>query len=383
MSARVPAEVFPPGEFVKEELEARGWTQNDLADILGRPPRLVSEIISGKRGITPETANGLGQAFGTGGQFWMNLDSSFQLARARRSDDVVARRAKLFEKAPIKELLRRNWIEASSAIDVLESRVCAFYGTKTLDEELEFPYAARGTVDAEVSRGRWAWLFRAKHLANSIAVPPYSSQNFDALVADLRGLLNTPEQVRTVPDVLARYGVRLVVVEPLPQTRIDGACFWLDERSPVVALSLRYDRIDWFWHTVMHELGHVKKGDAQRRVSIDVDLVGEQARRSEDKPKAERDADAFAVEALVPQARLQNFIDRVRPLYSKKKIYGFAATLGVHPGVVVGQLQHRDEISYAHSRELLVRVRDLLTESAVTDGWGHMVSQLSQPKGKR
>ena len=52
MNARMPAEVFPPGEFLREELEAREWSQQELADILDRPARLVSELISGKRAIT-------------------------------------------------------------------------------------------------------------------------------------------------------------------------------------------------------------------------------------------------------------------------------------------------------------------------------------------
>ena len=53
MNARMPAEGFPPGEFLREELEAREWSQQELADILDRPARLVSELISGKRAITP------------------------------------------------------------------------------------------------------------------------------------------------------------------------------------------------------------------------------------------------------------------------------------------------------------------------------------------
>ena len=77
--ARPPAEVFPPGELLAEELEARGWTQTDLADILGRPHRLVNEIIAGKRRITPETAMGLAAALGTTAALWLNLESAYQL----------------------------------------------------------------------------------------------------------------------------------------------------------------------------------------------------------------------------------------------------------------------------------------------------------------
>src|SRR5262245_28749675 len=89
MSERIPAEVFPPGEFIKEELEAREWTQADLAEILGRPPRLVSEIINGKRAISPETAKGLGEAFGTGAQFWMNLEGALKCTPSSRQKRAI------------------------------------------------------------------------------------------------------------------------------------------------------------------------------------------------------------------------------------------------------------------------------------------------------
>lgn len=68
--------------------------------------------------------------------------------------------------------------------------------------------------------------------------------------------------------------------------------------------------------------------------------------------------------------KLDDFISRIHPLYSKKRIEVFAAGIEVHPGVVVGQLQHRNEISYAHYREKLVKVRHIITGAALTDGWG-------------
>ena len=88
-------EVFPPGEFLREELEARNWTQTELAEIIGRPVRLINEIIAGKKAITPETAIQLGESLGTGADVWMNLESQYQLSKVRGADDLIARRAGL------------------------------------------------------------------------------------------------------------------------------------------------------------------------------------------------------------------------------------------------------------------------------------------------
>jgi HTH-type transcriptional regulator/antitoxin HigA len=76
----VPAEVFPAGEFIREELEARGWTQGDLAQIMDRPLRLVNELIAGKKQVTLETARGLSRAFGDNDPlYWINLDAAYRL----------------------------------------------------------------------------------------------------------------------------------------------------------------------------------------------------------------------------------------------------------------------------------------------------------------
>ena len=87
------AQVFHPGEFVREELEARGWTQRDLARIIGRPLQAVNEVINGRKRITAETAKELALAFGTGPELWMNLENAYRLATTREPDPGIARRA--------------------------------------------------------------------------------------------------------------------------------------------------------------------------------------------------------------------------------------------------------------------------------------------------
>ena len=373
MERKPPAEVFPPGDFLKEELESRGWTQIDLADILGRPNRLVSEIINGRRSISPETAIGLGDAFGTSAEYWLNLESAYQLAKARRPDHNVSQRAKIYGKAPIKDMVRRNWIEESPNISVLERNVLDFFEIQSLEDEPQFfaHAASKSTPYESVTPTQLAWLFRVKHLAKRLPVKEYDPSHFGDLVDELRNLWSTPEEARHVPRILAERGIRFLIVEALPGSKIDGVCFWFDSTAPVIALSLRYDRLDNFWHTLMHELGHVKNLDglSNSLASLDIDLFGS-SEDADEKPPHETHANQFAVQALIPQEELDDFIIRLGPMFPKNRILGFAALMDVHPGIVLGQLQHRQEVSYARNRDLLVKVRDIITSSALTDGFG-------------
>ena len=369
MNERIPAEVFPTGDFIKEELEARGWTQNDLADILGKSGRFISDIINGKNGITPTTAIGLSEAFETSPEYWMNLESTYQLRKATKPKREVSHRARLYKKAPIKEMIKRGWIEDSTNLDVLERNTRSFFEIETLEEEPQLlAHAARKSTTYEaVTPAQMAWLFRVKHLAKRIQAEKFSSRKFDNTLQNLNLLWSTPEESRHVPRVLAEGGIRFLVVEALPQTKIDGACFWLDSNSPVIVLSLRYDRIDYFWHTIMHELGHVKNRDG---ISIDRDIF-EQPTATGNRPPQEVAADRFAVENLVPQDELEDFIVRMRPIYPKTRLIGFASLAKVHPGIVLGQLQHRGEIQYGKNRDLLLKVRDTVTAATLTDGFGN------------
>ena len=74
---------IPPGDVLREELDARRMTQKELATRLGRPIQAINEIIKGKKAITPETAIGLEKALGIDARFWTNLEADYRLALAR------------------------------------------------------------------------------------------------------------------------------------------------------------------------------------------------------------------------------------------------------------------------------------------------------------
>ena len=228
--------------------------------------------------------------------------------------------------------MRRHWIQPTDSIDVLEKSVLDFLHIRSLDEQPQLlPHAARKSVPIpSIVLQNWRGCFGCANLRKGGCKTFHGSGLLSAL-ARFKNMLRDPEDARLVPRVLADAGVRFLVVEALPQTRIDGACLWLSQKSPVVAVSLRFDRIDGFWHTVLHECAHVKHRDGlEHGALLDTDLVGESAGTAEEKPLMEKRADAFAANFSIEKSELDNFIRRVRPLFSKTKIQGLSARLNVH-----------------------------------------------------
>jgi HTH-type transcriptional regulator/antitoxin HigA len=285
----------------------------------------------------------------------------------------------LFDLAPVKEMERRGWIKPTKDADQLERELCRFFGTNILDGEPEITVATRRSTEHDhLSPAQRAWCFRARQLAQVVHAEKFKPELLPHCEQRLRALATFPEEARRVPTVLAGFGIRFVVVEPLSSSRIDGAAFWLAPGQPVIALSVRYDRIDSFWFTLFHEFKHIQNGDA---ASVDSDLVGESAMLAEAKPDIERRADAEASKALLPPEKLDSFIVRVGPLYSKARINQFANRMQIHPGIIVGQLHHRGEVDWRANREMLAKVRDIVTGTALTDGWGKTISVDLSPLG--
>src|SRR6266496_5233272 len=193
MAQRQIAEAFPPGEFIREELEARGWSQQDLADILGRTPTVVSQVLTGKREIAPELAKDLGAAFGVDPQFFMNLESAYRLFLAEQADTAVARRAQLYSRAPIKEMIKRHWIEPSDSIEVLEKRVNDFLAVPGA----RAAHARKSTSYYKFNPSVVAWVCRAARLAEAVSVTgQFSDATARTALEKLRKLMSHAEEVR-------------------------------------------------------------------------------------------------------------------------------------------------------------------------------------------
>ncbi len=364
-----------PGEAIRAALEKRGWTQDDLARVMRRYRPEITAVISGKRAITAELAVDLAAALGRTPKEWMRLETDRQLSLIARDPTDVEYAAKLLSIAPIKEMERRGWIKPTKSIDDTEAELKAFFGVDSLDEPPEMGAATRKADSGEpLTPIQRAWCFRVRQLGRAQVVPPYRESALPQCEQALRRLAAYPAETHKVPETLAKFGIRFVIVQPLKSTGVDGVALWLDESSPVIGMSLLYDRNDSFWFTLFHELMHVKHRDA---APLDTDLTDAMANVMVVRDAVEQRANAEAGDALVPKSEMESFIVRVGPLYAKERIIRFAHRVKIHPGIIVGQLQRRDEIGYAANREMLAKIRHFIVPAAVTDGWGVTIDSRS------
>lgn len=361
-----------PGQLIEFLLNERGWSQVLLSSILGKDASTVSKLVTGKLDISPELAVLLEEAFSLPAEKFLEVQRNFDLAKARFAvtpDPRRTSRAKLLSDLPAAEMIGRSWIKVGNTKDVfeIEAALGKFFGVEENSGIELISYAAKKTNALEsINPLQLAWLYRVIAIARQMIVKPFAKSKIPDLVAHLKPLLIAPQEARKVPKLFAEYGIRLVFVEALKGSKIDGVCTWLDEKNPVIGLSLRHDRLDNFWFVLRHELEHVIQGHGLSSPHLDVEM---EADASSVIDGQEAQANEAAAYFSIPKGKLDSFIARKAPIFQERDFLGFASLLGVHPSIAAGQIRHktkRYELFNAHN----AKIRDHVLPTAISDGWG-------------
>ena len=348
-----PARAISPGRILQRELDARNWTQKDLAEITNRPPQAINEIIRGTKQITPETARELSAAFGSTAKFWTNLEANYRLhlAKKKQKEEEIERRSRLYSLAPISELIKRGWIKSTESLDELEQSVCEFFGIKSPQEnpQLSVNFRHSQTLEPEYN-AKIAWCKRVEQVVSSQTISEFRLETLKEEIPHILHYSKREEDITNIPQLLNDLGIYFAIVPHLKKTHLDGAVFYFKDH-PVIALTLRHNRIDSFWFTLMHELGHIVAGHQ----GIYLDNLDDLEKNSE-----EEEANQLASNWLIDKTALNSFIVANKPKFSGTVISQFAIAHGRHPGIILGRLQHDNLISYGHLRKFLVKVKPLL-----------------------
>lgn len=363
-------EPISPGDFIRSRMENKNWTQSDLAYALGTKPASINQILSNKRAISLNMAKMLGVALECDPVGIAKIQAEWDITHTEEPEPSISARSKVLSQYPLREMVKRGWIDTEHGKGTLEEQVCRFFNVATLEHIPHLNHSAKKTGYDNIPPEQLAWLFRVKTIASEMTTPPFNKEMLEAAIAEFKELRSKPDGVRHVPMLLERAGIRFVVVEGIAKSAIDGVCFWLDGNSPVIGLSLRYDRIDNFWFVLRHECAHVLHGHGKVEVIVDCDLGDSDPEKSIGDD--ERIANQEAADFCVPEKNMQSFYLRKKPFFSERDVVAFSIRMNVHPGLVVGQLQRRMG-RYDFLRKHLVKVREVLARSMMMDGWGDLV----------
>lgn len=347
-----PAEAFPVGEYLSDELRERGWAVVEFAEILGRPVQAVSEILNGHKEITPATASEIAAATGTSAETWLRLQDTYRLWKLSQTQPDekltdVARRARLTSLVPFRELRKRGEIPEGD-LDLQEQAVCDFLGITSLDATPAWALAARRSEsDAPLSPPQMAWLGCVRRRAAALPSTDYDAGGLELLAEQLTVTIREPEDLLGLPAQLAGVGVRLVHTVRFDDSKIDGAAFF-DDSGPVIGLSGRIAKLDSVLFTLLHEIAHIHLGHVQTRGVVDIDLRGTAT------SVLERQADKTATRWALPKA-----LNLKAPI-SRGGVLACAESMGVHPAMVVGRLHHDGVLPWSHLNGLVPGVRSQL-----------------------
>ena len=160
-------EVPRPGEFIQEELDAREWSQRDLAYILDIDESALNKLIKGKYGISPDMAKALARAFDVDDDFFANLQKAYNIAHAREPDPAIESRARLQSIYPVREMIRRGWLQDVDTA-LMNAQLARFF--RISDEKiLEIKHSAKKTNSGEdATPTQLAWLYRVRQVAEYV-----------------------------------------------------------------------------------------------------------------------------------------------------------------------------------------------------------------------
>jgi HTH-type transcriptional regulator/antitoxin HigA len=327
------AEVYPidlpdPIEAIQFRMEQAGLKQKDLIPFLGSRSK-VSEVLSGKRTLSLTMIRNLHRELGIPAE---------ALLREPGAKIPLPMEGVDWKKYPLNDIFKRNWLpgfggtlaEVKERTEELLSSWAAPLGEGALEPALLRQHVRDGgNADGYALT---AWKIRVSLLALEQELPAYKpgtvTQRF---VRDLVGLSYLDDGPLLAQEYLHKNGIYFVIENHLPHTHLDGAAIRMPNGAPLIALTLRYDRLDNFWFTLCHELAHVALHfDGDDAVAFFDDLE-----RSEVN-ELEADADRWGSDALIPQEEWNAAALCRKP--NLVSVRAFATAHRISPAIPLGRI---------------------------------------------
>jgi|SRR5690554_117122 len=324
---KYPVEAPDPIAAIKFRMHEKGLKQADLIPYFGTRSR-VSEVLSGKRPLTLQMIRALSVGLGISAETLIGLPEKERVTQQEID----------WSRFPAKEMVARGWIQkaAGRAKRSIEDQVQEFISQIGWQlGDAAFKRSISGEAFSPTTKySLYAWLSRVIQKARE-RKPFVGRYDESALsnqtLRELAQLSWFEDGPKLAVEYLEKIGICIVIEPHLKGTMLDGAALKDVDGTPVIGLTIRHDRLDNFWFTLLHEVVHIWKHVGEDDTFMD-DL---DSSASTDKREAE--ANRLAREALIPRVSWKRSQAYLSP--SKEAIDELSRKLKVNPAIIAGRIR--------------------------------------------
>lgn len=340
-----------PGEYLEEVLDAKEIKKSELADRMGLSAKHLSQIINKQALITSDIALKLERILGVSANIWNNINADYALYRARKEESENLNKVLTWvNNFPVKDLKKLGFLPDTTDKKIIAKSLLYFFqipDTDMFKDYYQKAFAANFRKSKAFSDNMYhilSWMRAGEILAESLETTSFQKNIFKENLVRIRNLtLKSPEKFE--PDMkklCAESGVALVFLPEFDKTHLSGVTHWISQDKALIIMSLRYKTNDHFWFTFFHEAAHILL-HGKKQTFIDEIKIN-------DSDEQEGEANRFARNILIPDNEYKKF--KEKGFFDVTDIVQFADNIAIHPGIVVGCLQHDGKIKYSFHNHL-------------------------------
>lgn len=355
-----------PGWILEEHLEARGLSQKTFAKYCGRSSKLISNIIAGIAPIEPKTALEFERVLGMDASIWLNIEASYRLFLAKEKEQTELKKNIQWAKSfPIRDLKKLGFIPQDAKNERLVSFLLSFFGLGSTQVWQEKVLNSESSLHFRKQNGKKlslaalsAWLRMVEIEDFHQECEPYNRARFMDSLKKIREMTMLSSQ-KFYPEMINlcnKSGVAFMVLPQLDGIPISGIAKWSAPNRAIIALTLRFKTNDHFWFSFFHEAAHIL---LHGKKDLFIDWL-----ENKDRSKIEIEADEWASNLLISKNK---FMEISIKSIDYKTILDFANSINIHPGIVVGRLQHEGLLDWHHFNKLKSKFELIQTSGTETN----------------
>lgn len=325
---RFPIDLPDPVEAIKFRMEQQGISRKDLEQYIGSQSK-VSEILNRKKPLSLAMIRALHTGLGIPAEILLEKSGSVLNETPYNLHDFPF--AAMYNRGYFKSFNGTLQDAKQYAEELLEQLFSVFGESKTQR------VLCRNSNKELDENALAAWQARVLDLASENELPPYVQEKYTLdFIRDIVKTSTFSTGPTLAQELLEKRGIPLVILPHLPQTYLDGACFKAPSGRPVVGMTLRHNRLDNFWFTLVHELAHIYLHLGNNGVAFFDDT--EHGTHNSCNPQ-EKEANNLASDLLIPNDVWDLVKDDLLVTNREARIMAFADQLGISPAIVAGRIR--------------------------------------------